>query len=92
MPIEKDDRIDVKEYVENEESLKQKVKLLSEKVKSANHVVVFTGAGISTSAKIPGTSSFSSLLFFLHIDQIFVDRKEYGLLEKREKCQRWMLL
>ncbi len=52
--MEKDDRDDVKEYEENIDDLRVQVKQLAEKVKSSQNFVAFTGAGISTSAKIPG--------------------------------------
>ena len=44
---------DITEYVEDEVSLQKKTKRLAKWIKQAKHCVVFTGAGISTSAKIP---------------------------------------
>lgn len=43
----------VKEYFDDFETVKICVKKLAELIKNAKHCVVYTGAGISTSAKIP---------------------------------------
>jgi len=51
--MERDDREDVKEHTENEEELDRKIKKLGELIKESKHVVFYTGAGVSTSAKIP---------------------------------------
>uniref|UniRef100_T1H7Q6 protein acetyllysine N-acetyltransferase n=1 Tax=Rhodnius prolixus TaxID=13249 RepID=T1H7Q6_RHOPR len=52
-PYENKGKVGLKEVFESEESVTKKVKELAEWVRSANHVVVHTGAGISTSAGIP---------------------------------------
>jgi len=44
---------DVKEYYDSPANVKMKVKKLADLIKNSNHVVIYTGAGISTSASIP---------------------------------------
>lgn len=44
---------EIKEHFDDEETLNWKVKQLADLIRNAKHCVVFTGAGISTSAKIP---------------------------------------
>lgn len=44
---------DVTEYYDSPTNVRAKVKQLAELIKESKHVVVFTGAGISTSASIP---------------------------------------
>jgi NAD-dependent SIR2 family protein deacetylase len=44
---------DVKEFFDEPEVLAQKVKQLAEWMRTMNYTVVYTGAGISTSAKLP---------------------------------------
>ncbi|XP_014293790.1 NAD-dependent protein deacetylase Sirt6 [Halyomorpha halys] len=52
-PYENKGKLGLKEVFESDESLVDKVKQLSKWITSSNHVVVHTGAGISTSAGIP---------------------------------------
>lgn len=47
-----DNEEDVKEIYDSSEDLETKIKLLADLVKQSKHLVVFTGAGISTSAGI----------------------------------------
>jgi len=47
------DESSLKEHLEPEEQLKEKAYLLTEMIRKSKHFVVFTGAGISTSAGIP---------------------------------------
>ena len=42
-----------KEYFDDEETLSLKLDKLADWVKSSQHVIIFTGAGISTSTGIP---------------------------------------
>eukprot|EP01088_Endostelium_zonatum_P021155 TRINITY_DN8173_c0_g1_i1.p1 TRINITY_DN8173_c0_g1~~TRINITY_DN8173_c0_g1_i1.p1 ORF type:complete len:347 (-),score=75.89 TRINITY_DN8173_c0_g1_i1:8-1048(-) len=44
---------EVKEYNEENQVLKVKAKKLADMIKSSKHFVVYTGAGVSTAAKIP---------------------------------------
>eukprot|EP01117_Protostelium_nocturnum_P005566 TRINITY_DN2013_c0_g1_i2.p1 TRINITY_DN2013_c0_g1~~TRINITY_DN2013_c0_g1_i2.p1 ORF type:complete len:438 (+),score=134.08 TRINITY_DN2013_c0_g1_i2:130-1314(+) len=44
---------DLREYHDSPEQLKEKAKRVAKEMLKAKHVVVYTGAGISTSAKIP---------------------------------------
>jgi len=44
---------DLKEIIEQEESIREKVKVLAQWIIKSKHFVIFTGAGISTSAGIP---------------------------------------
>jgi len=44
---------DVIEYFDSEQELKAKIKRLAEMIKKSKHTVFYTGAGISTAAKIP---------------------------------------
>jgi hypothetical protein len=44
---------DLEEYWDDDEVIVQKSKLLAQYIKDAQHCVVFTGAGISTAAKLP---------------------------------------
>ena len=41
------------EYIEPDSTLLPKIKEIAKLIKSAKHCIVFTGAGISTSANIP---------------------------------------
>lgn len=52
-PYENKGKLGLKEIFETKEKLIEKVKILSKWIQSSNHVVVHTGAGISTSAGIP---------------------------------------
>lgn len=52
-PYENKGKLGLKEVFESNESLADKAKQLSKWITSSNHVVVHTGAGISTSAGIP---------------------------------------
>lgn len=45
---------DVKEFVEDQATLEKKVDELVALIRKAKHMVAFTGAGVSTSAGIPG--------------------------------------
>src|SRR5262249_55489951 len=51
---------ELSEYEEPEAELTAHVKAVVQAIRQGNHVVVYTGAGISTSASIPGTSSSPS--------------------------------
>ena len=44
---------EIKEYYDDEQTLDFKIKRLAELIRDSKHNVIFTGAGISTSAKIP---------------------------------------
>lgn len=44
---------EIKEYYDTPEELQRKVKVLAQLVRESKHVVAYSGAGISTSAKIP---------------------------------------
>jgi mono-ADP-ribosyltransferase sirtuin 6 len=46
---------EVEEFVDSPEDLLKKVKQVAQLIRESNHCVVFTGAGISTAAKLPGT-------------------------------------
>jgi NAD-dependent SIR2 family protein deacetylase len=48
-----EDGIDPIEYFDEEEVVKQKAKQLAEMLRRAKHAVIYTGAGVSTSAGIP---------------------------------------
>lgn len=43
----------LKEYEEPEEVLQQKCEILAQAIAQSQHLVVYTGAGISTAARIP---------------------------------------
>lgn len=49
-----------KEYFDSPEELDEKVELLAMWIKSSEHFIAFTGAGISTSAGIPDFRSGSN--------------------------------
>jgi len=44
---------EVKEYFDDADTVQKKVKELAEIIRQSGHMVVYTGAGVSTSAKIP---------------------------------------
>jgi hypothetical protein len=44
---------ELKEFTDPPEELQKKVKFVADAIKNAKHCVVYTGAGISTAAKIP---------------------------------------
>jgi len=44
---------EIKEYVEEKEVTISKIKTLAKMIKEGKHLVIYTGAGVSTSAKIP---------------------------------------
>jgi len=44
---------ELKEYFDDPEEVKEKVKQLAQIILASKHIVVYTGAGVSTSAKIP---------------------------------------
>lgn len=49
------------EFLDSPEVLAQKVKKVAAALRNAKHTVVYTGAGVSTSAKIPGEFLSSSI-------------------------------
>jgi mono-ADP-ribosyltransferase sirtuin 6 len=44
---------DIEEKYDPPEEVEKKVKELADMIKNAKHLVIYTGAGVSTSAKIP---------------------------------------
>jgi NAD+-dependent protein deacetylase sirtuin 6 len=44
---------EVDEFFDDEKTMKQNAKDIANLIKQSKHCVVFTGAGVSTSAKIP---------------------------------------
>jgi hypothetical protein len=42
------------EYFDDEDVLREKVRMLAKAIQLSNHCVIYTGAGVSTSANIPG--------------------------------------
>jgi thiamine pyrophosphate-dependent acetolactate synthase large subunit-like protein len=46
---------EIEEYEETPEELARKVKIVADAIRKAKHSVVYTGAGISTAAKLPGS-------------------------------------
>lgn len=52
-PYDNKGRVDLKEFFDSPADLKQKLDELAELVKNSSHLVVHTGAGVSTSAGIP---------------------------------------
>lgn len=52
---------ELREFEEDLESLDRKAQLAAEAIRKAEHVVVYTGAGISTSADLPGSSADNSI-------------------------------
>jgi formylmethanofuran dehydrogenase subunit B len=44
---------EITEHFDDENIMKKNAKEIAKLIKNSNHCVVFTGAGISTSAKIP---------------------------------------
>lgn len=75
---------ELEEFEEPLDLLKQHVKTIADAIRNANHVVVYTGAGISTSASIPGKSTKKFRNFFYPF-QITEDLKELGPLETKEE-------
>ena len=67
-----DDR-DLTEHREDGKQLEEKIAALAELVRNAGHFVVYTGAGISTAAKIPGIDLSTSL------SQTLEAQKGFGL-------------
>lgn len=50
---------EVREYLDPPEDFQAKVKKVAEALKNAKHAVLFTGAGISTSAQLPGKQNLN---------------------------------
>jgi hypothetical protein len=48
----------LQEFEEDDAKLQRKAKLVARALQQSRHAVVYTGAGVSTSAKIPGTPHF----------------------------------
>src|SRR5262249_34323423 len=44
---------DITDYFDDSKVLEQKLDILADLIRKAKHVIVYTGAGVSTSAKIP---------------------------------------
>ena len=54
---------DLTEYMDEPQVLQEKAKLFAKLVKESNYLCCYTGAGISTSCKIPGKKFFEYFYF-----------------------------
>lgn len=77
---------EVKEFVDSPADLERKIDLLVNLIRNAKHFVAFTGAGVSTSAGIPGMQrNYECVLRDLIYSQTFADPMVCGRCVHKER-------
>lgn len=86
--------VELKEHFDDPETLHQEAKKIAKLIKESKHLVVYTGAGISTSANIPDYRGPNGVWTLaekgiapegLNIDQAFPTYSHYALVELMKK-------